>query len=109
MKEFTLYTSTTIGSKSNSIYPTAVSVSDIEALRAAVRYDHVCAKYKDNRRSNGNFEASDCVTMDCDNDHSDNPEDWITFEKLEELFDDISFLNSFHINFPFYNLFFIIV
>ena len=57
MKEFTLYTSTTIGSKSNSIYPTAVQVADIEALRAAVRYDHVCAKYKDNRRSNGNFEV----------------------------------------------------
>ena len=30
--------------------------------------------------------------MDCDNDHSDNPKDWITPEKYEELFPDVSYI-----------------
>lgn len=29
--------------------------------------------------------------MDCDNDHSDNPEDWMTTEKYEELFPDVAY------------------
>lgn len=24
------------------------------------------------------FELSDCILLDCDNDHSENPEDWLT-------------------------------
>lgn len=98
MKEFTLYTSTTIGSKSNSVYPNAVLVADIEALRAAVRYDHVCAKYKDNRRSNGNFEASDCVTMDCDNDHSENPAEWKTPDDVAAAFPQAAFMIAYSRN-----------
>ena len=36
-----------------------------------------------------NFISSNVVVMDCDNDHSENPVDWMTPEKLEEIFSDV--------------------
>ena len=86
MKDFTLYTSTTTGSKNNLTYPIPVHVTDVEALREAVRHDHVCAKYRGDRRGKDNFEASDCVTMDCDNDHSENPAEWKTPDDVAAAF-----------------------
>ena len=53
--------------------------------------DHVCAKYKNNYRSIDNFLKSNVVVMDLDNDHTDDPDEWITAEKLEELLPDISY------------------
>ena len=34
--------------------------------------------YKQNYRSVDNFLKADCLPMDCDNDHSDDPDDWLT-------------------------------
>jgi P4 family phage/plasmid primase-like protien len=56
-----------------------------------MRFDHVCAEYKDGYRSVGNFLSSTVVVMDCDNDHSDNPDDWISPEKLTEELSEVSF------------------
>jgi hypothetical protein len=36
--------------------------------------------------------------MDCDNDHSEDPEEWITPEKMEELFGDFSYAIAFSRN-----------
>ena len=47
-------------------------------------FDHVCAEFKNCRRSGDNFLSCDVDVMDCDNDHSDNPADWIHPEDLEE-------------------------
>lgn len=38
-----------------------------------------------------NFLKSNVIVMDCDNEHSENPDDWITFEKLEEFFEEIDY------------------
>lgn len=44
---------------------------------------------KKSYRSNDNFEEAVGIFMDNDNDHSENPADWLTAEKLSELLCDV--------------------
>ena len=60
------------------MYPNPVTVTDADTMRQAAAFDHVCAAYKQNYRSVDNFLKADCLPMDCDNDHSDDPDDWLT-------------------------------
>ena len=76
MNAFTIYTANTTGAKQNNVYPNEVTVDNLTMLEQAMRQDHVCATYTDNRRGIQSFRYSDCIPMDCDNDHSDNPDDW---------------------------------
>lgn len=78
MLDFTLYTANCVGMSGNCLYPNKVVVKDKESFKGAVKKDHVTARYKGNYRSSKNFQCSDCVPLDCDNDHSDNPKDWVT-------------------------------
>lgn len=55
-----------------------INESGLYSLILSSKMDHVTAKYKGNYRSKDNFESSDCIPLDCDNDHSENPEDWLT-------------------------------
>lgn len=55
-----------------------MKVTDKDTFIAVIKTDHVTAKYKGNYRSKGNFEFSDCIPLDCDNDHSENSEEWLT-------------------------------
>lgn len=79
------------GDKKNCLYPNRVEASSAEELVKAVSFDHVCAEYDKNYRSISNFRKSNVVVMDCDNDHSDNPADWITPESLDDLMPDIAY------------------
>lgn len=74
----TIYDAVTVGSESNCLYPNAVAVTDAETMKQAAAFDHVAALYKNSYRSINNFLKADCLPMDCDNDHSDNPADWFT-------------------------------
>ncbi|QHQ62671.1 DNA primase [Anaerocolumna sedimenticola] len=86
-----LYTANCIGDVKNCYYPNRIEVTSAEKLKEVVRSDHVCAEYKNNYRSAENFIESVVLVMDCDNDHSENSNEWITFEKLDELFPDVSY------------------
>ena len=76
--QMTIYDAATVGSRSNCVYPNPVTVTDADTMRQAATFDHVCAAYKQNYRSVDNFLKADCLPMDCDNDHSDDPDDWLT-------------------------------
>lgn len=78
MLDFTIYAADCAGNSGNCLYPDKIIVTDKESFIAATKMDHVTAKYKGNYRSKDNFEFSDCIPLDCDNDHSDNPDDWVT-------------------------------
>ena len=80
---FTIYTSDAYQQESNCTYPHLVQVTDEASFRKAVSHDHVCAKYRNNYRGNENFISSDCLPVDCDNDHSENPADWKTPRDIE--------------------------
>lgn len=89
--QITMFTANCVGQAGNCSYPNRAPVSTAEQLQSAARSDHVCAEYKGNYRSIGNFIRSDVIVMDIDNDHSENPDDWITPEKLDEMFPDFSY------------------
>lgn len=86
-----LYSADCTGNAKNCHYRNHIDASTKEAFEEAIRFDHVCAEYKDGYRSVGTFVSSTVVVMDCDNDHSDNPDDWIYPEHLTEELSDVSF------------------
>ena len=88
---FTIYYSDVTGVPSNCSYPHKKLVTDEGSLKDAISHDYVCAEYKNSYRNGDNFIGSDCLPVDCDNDHSDNPEDWITPAIIREAFPDVSF------------------
>ncbi|MBT9174041.1 MAG: hypothetical protein DDT21_02452 [Syntrophomonadaceae bacterium] len=88
---FTLYTANCAGNARNALYPRKIEVKDLEVFRRAMKYDHVCAEYKDFHRSAADFISADCVMFDCDNDHSDDPSDWVMPEDVQAAFPGVGF------------------
>lgn len=93
-----LQTANVVCDAKNCLYPTRAEIGNATELREAIKFDHVCAEYKGNYRSINNFIKSNVVVMDCDNDHSDNPDDWITPEMIDEMMPDVSYAISFSRN-----------
>ena len=90
-QSFTLYHSDTNGRASNCSYPHVAEVHDEESLAAAVRFDYVAVEYKNGYRNNANFIQTNCLVLDCDNDHSEDPTEWITPQQLREALPDVTF------------------
>ena len=88
---FTLYRSDSLGRASNCIYPHAVEVTDSASLAAAVSFDYVAVEYKNGYRNNANFIKTNCLMLDCDNDHSEDPAAWITPQVLADSLLDVAF------------------
>jgi len=72
------------GNGNNTVYNMQRVIDTLEDLRQAVMYDHVAGTFRNNHRSIPDFINADCIIMDCDNDHSNNPADWLTTEKLAQ-------------------------
>ena len=90
--KLTVYSADCVGSLSNCVYPNKHIITDETTMKAAVSHDHVTAEYKDNYRGNSNFIVADNVPLDCDNDHSDNPDEWITPFEVAMAFPDVAFV-----------------
>lgn len=88
---FTLYRSDSLGRASNCMYPHAVEVTDTVSLAAAVSFDYVAVEYKNGYRNNANFIKTNCLMLDCDNDHSEDPAAWITPQVLTDSLLDVAF------------------
>ncbi|MBR4755104.1 MAG: primase C-terminal domain-containing protein, partial [Lachnospiraceae bacterium] len=86
-----LHVANVVCDKKNCLYPNRVEVTDAKSLQEAVRFDHVCAEYKKAYRSKSNFIRSNVLVMDCDNDHTEDPNEWITEESLDEMIPDVSY------------------
>ncbi len=87
---FTLYSADFISTPGNCSYPHKTVVMDADSLKAAVGHDYVCAEYKHHYRNGANFLSADCLPVDCDNDHSEDPKDWITPADMLEAFPEVS-------------------
>ena len=85
----TIYSSDSMGVRGNCLYPYRHEVTDTAGLREAVRHDYVCAEYKNSYRSGDNFITSNCLGMDCDNDHTDHEHEWITPDDVRRNFPDV--------------------
>lgn len=78
----TIYQADCCGNAKITKYPIVVSPPDIASLINAISHDHTFISFKDNRRSVTNYIGTDVITADCDNNHSDNEEDWFTAEDI---------------------------
>ena len=81
----------TTGDATNCCYPKKAVVTGAETLKSAVTRDYVAALYQNGYRRKDGFIRSDCLVMDCDNDHSDNPADWVTPDDVAAVFPGVSF------------------
>ena len=90
--QMTIYRADCVGNAANCSYANKVEVKCPKDMETAVAMDHVCATYTNNYRNEQNFLESDVIPMDIDNDHSEDPQDWITEEKMKEMFGSIDFV-----------------
>ena len=90
-----VYTAECIGNAANCLYPNEVKITDEFSAKLAFATDMVCARYKNNYRNTANFEVANALPGDCDNDHSDEPADWVTPEDIADLFADVSYVLHF--------------
>ena len=88
---FTLYSADFINAPANCSYPHKHLITDTESLMQAVCHDYVCAEYLNDYRNNENFISSDCLALDCDNDHSENPLEWVNPKDIQDSFPDVTF------------------
>ena len=95
---FTLSTAVNSGQASNTIYPHQQTITNAQELEQAAHYDHICGQFKNNQRAIANFIKADCLIMDCDNDHSDDPTTWIKPANIANYFDDVSYAITFSRN-----------
>ena len=79
------------GDAHNCLYPHKNVIQDEADLKSAVSHDYVCAEYQNSRRNIRNFIGSDCLPMDCDNDHTEDPAGWKTPEDVKEAFPGVAF------------------
>lgn len=80
------------GNEHNCFYPSIVEIDNETDMKEVVAYDHVCAFFKRSKRSIDNFISANVCVMDCDNDHSNKPEEWITPEIIDAYFPDVNYV-----------------
>ena len=90
MSSFHLYAADCLGNEKNCLYPHAVEVRDEASLASAVSSDYVAVEYRGSYRSTDRFVSSDCLALDCDNDHSEDPSRWMTPDGIRENFPDVT-------------------
>lgn len=96
--QITLFQADCLYQPANCQYPHKMVITSKTDMAKLQSRDHVCAEYKNNYRSNNNFIVSDNIPMDCDNEHTENQDEWITEEKLDAIFPDVGYILVFSRN-----------
>ncbi len=91
MSGMNLYSSDKCQDAKNVYYPQCVRIDTLNDLLNAVKFDHISAKMKNDRRSEENFIECDCIQVDCDNTHTEEPADWVTVDDITDAFPDVEF------------------
>ena len=95
---FHLYAAGCRENAKNTKYPHTVTIENLDDLKEAVKTDHIAAKMRDARRSVGNFVSADCLMMDIDNTHSEEPEDWVSPDDVADALPGVLFYYIFSRN-----------
>lgn len=85
------YAEGTTQQQDNTYYRKNAKIHNLTELLAVARYDHVAGIFRNHHRSNKTFLNADCIIMDMDNTHSDNPEHWIYPEQLAAQLPNVPF------------------
>ncbi len=92
--QFTLFCAGCTQVKENTRYPNRVEITNPEEMAAALAYDHVCAAYQEDMRKEKNYLWSNVIMLDCDNDHSEDPNDWVNPAILTDLLPEVCFATA---------------
>ncbi|KRN88692.1 DUF3987 domain-containing protein [Ligilactobacillus ceti] len=90
--KFNLYVSDKVQRKDNCYYKANHLIKNASDMLSAVSFDHTCGEFKGSYRSKANFISSNVDVFDLDNDHSENPDDWIYPEDYEFILGDVSYV-----------------
>ena len=85
------YAEGTTQQQNNTYYRQNAKIHNLTELLAVARYDHVAGIFRNHHRANTDFLKADCIIMDIDNTHSDNPEHWIYPEQLAAQLQNVPF------------------
>lgn len=85
----TVHRSDQCGNAQNCKYPYSGIGSTPEELKKLFCYDHTFIRFKNNYRSKENFLEATIAALDNDNDHSDDPAEWIPIDDIPGLFPGI--------------------
>ena len=88
----TVFVANERGNAQNCMYPHRMEITDKKSAMAAFSKDLVCAEYRNNYRCVETFLRANALPMDCDNDHSEDSNLWITAEDLDGFFPDVTYL-----------------
>ena len=87
--DITVFHSGNCGNAQNCKYPYNGIGSTPEELKKLFCYDHTFIRFKNNYRSKENFLEATIAALDNDNDHSDDPAEWIPMDAIPGLFPGI--------------------
>ena len=87
-----IWTAKCCGNRKNCVYPDSHIATDARMLQELVQKDHTFISFKKNYRSEENFEYTDTLVTDCDNTHSDNPDDWYDKDEIINEFQDVQMI-----------------
>ena len=86
---YTVYYANCCSNDKNCYYRNTGKSNSTEELKKFFSYDHTFIHFKNNYRKKDNFLCANVVTLDCDNDHSDDEKDWIYPEVIESIFHNV--------------------
>lgn len=75
-----------------SKYLNPVVVETLDDFKKVISKDYACAVYRNNHRSKDDFLYADAIVFDIDNDHSENPDEWLTPDKISSFFSNVQIL-----------------
>ena len=88
--KITLYTSNKREDPTNTLYPNEVVIDTKSSFDPSIfKNDYVGSLFKGNARSNLNFIKTNCLLIDIDNDHSDNPQEWFDKDDVENVLNGV--------------------
>lgn len=80
----TLHASSCRGKGTNTVYKHEVKVRSEDDLIFAVSFDHMASKMVSDYRNTDNFLECDCIMVDIDNTHTEDPDKWKTADDIAE-------------------------
>lgn len=85
----TVHYSNQCGNAQSCLYPYSGTSSEPEELKSLFSHDHTFIEFKDNYRCIDNFRQATIAAFDNDDDHSDDPKDWVDIPDIPKLFPNV--------------------
>ena len=88
--QITVHYARCCGDPKNTLYPYSRNASTEEEFAALVAQDHMFSAMRGGCRSNANFTGASAIPVDIDNDHTEDPDGWLSPEDLAGSFPDVA-------------------